>query len=152
MSTLILDELYPGVVFEQTIRISKDTSVAHIRPWVYRQGTLVDGVFTCRIKNGSTLLKEVTIDYTEINAATSEDYSHGFMRFDTENLPLLVPDEAEYQDYIIEFEMVGHTLSGVNFVGICRSWDNKVYDTITPAANDMIEPAGIEIYEFKEKL
>ena len=49
------------------------------------------------------------------------------------------------QDYTIEFEMVNYTNDSSNFLGINRSWENKIYETITPAPNDMVDPAGIEI-------
>lgn len=152
MSTLVLDELYAGVVFAQTIRISKDVGITHIRPWIYKQGTIADGELTCRVKDGVTVLKEVSIDYTEINAAIPATYAHGFIRFDLDHLSLLLPDSSDSYDYTIEFEMTNHTTDMSNFIGINRSWENKIYDTITDAPNDMVEPAGIEIYEFKEKL
>jgi hypothetical protein len=40
MSTLIIDELFNGVIFSQDIRISKSVNLEWIRPWIYKQGDL----------------------------------------------------------------------------------------------------------------
>jgi hypothetical protein len=150
MSTLIVDEMYPGVIFAQPVTITKDFDVAFIRPWVLSQGTLSAGTFTCRVKEGATVLKEGTIDYTDINSGKTEDYAHGFMRFDMHPLVLRVPSGQESAVYTVEFEMVGGVQDSINFIGICRAFEERVYDTPTPPANSMISPAGFELYEFKE--
>lgn len=152
MSTLILDELYAGVIFSQKLNINRNVGVRYVRPWIYKQGTLVDGELTCRIKDGVTLIQEVSIDYTDINSAITATYAHGFIRFDFEAVDLKLPDESTSHEYTIEFEMTNHTTDLNNFIGINRSWENSIYPTPTPAPNDTVEPAGIEIYEFKEKL
>jgi len=46
MSTLILDELYAGVIFSQKLNINRNVGVRYVRPWIYKQGTLVDGELT----------------------------------------------------------------------------------------------------------
>lgn len=152
MSTLIVDELYPGVVFSQKLIITKSLGIAYIRPWIYKQGTLVDGDFVCTVKDGATIIKTATINYTDINAAITGTYAHGFIRFDMDPLSITLPDETESKEYTIEFEMINHTQDPVNFIGINRSWENKIYETTVVAPNDMVEPAGIEIYEIKENL
>jgi len=152
MSTLIMDELFAGVVFSQTLTINRDVGIAHIRPWIYKEGTLVDGDFVCRVKDGVTLIKEVTINFATINEAIPEAFAHGFIRFDMEQLTLLLEDKEVEKEYQIEFEMINHVTDISNFIAINRSWENKVYDVDTPAPNDMVEPGGIEIYEFKENL
>ena len=77
MSTLIVQELFPGIQVEQRIRITRDVSVAHIRPWIYKQGTLVDGDLELVIEQDGTDLLTVTIPYTEINAGVTGDFAHG---------------------------------------------------------------------------
>lgn len=152
MSTLVMDELFNGVIFSQDLVIKRDIGIKYIRPWIYKEGTLVDGDFTCRVKDGSTLIKEVAISYADINFNITSTYAHGFIKFDFDPLVLLLGDEVSEKTFTIEFEMVNHTTNISNFIAINRSWENKIYDTTVVAPNDMVEPAGIEIYEFKEKL
>jgi len=152
MSTLILDELYPGVVFSQQLNIKRSLGIAHIRPWIYKQGTLVDGDMVCRVLDGATVVKEVSINFADINTGIPAPHAHGFLRFDMNPLNLILPDEVSERTYTIEFEMINHTRDAQNFIAINRSWENKIYELTTVAPNDMVEPAGIEIYELKENL
>lgn len=147
-----MDELYPGVIFSQDLVIKRDVGIAYIRPWIYKQGTLVDGDFVCRVKDGATLVKEVSINYADINSNITAPYSHGFIRFDMSQLTLLLADYENEHTFTIEFEMTNSTLDTTNFIAINRSWENKIYNTTVAAPNDMVEPAGIEIYEYKENL
>ena len=152
MSTLIVDELFAGVVASTDMKIYKDMDLAFVRPWVLVQGTLVDGTFTMRVKKGSEVLKTATIDYTEINAGKQDTYAHGYIRFNTHPLMLNIPDGATEETYTFEFEMVGHTTDSTNFLGLVRRWDSDdIYEDpndIPP--NDFVSPYGIELYEFKE--
>jgi hypothetical protein len=156
MSTLIIDELYPGIVFPQPFKISKDIQVAHIRPWVILWGTLADGDLVCRVKDGTTLLQTVTLNYTDINLAKTLDYAHGFLRIDFDTLVLRVPQGSTEKEYIIEYEMINHTKDTSNFLGIVRRWEDKTYPTYGDgvvggeAPNDSVEPSGLELFEYKE--
>jgi len=155
MSTLLLDELYPGVTFSQKIKIFKDTNIKHIRPWVYIQGDLVDGDFQLEIKEGNTSLSIVSIGYAKINAFTKLQYSHGFIRFDFKSLVLRVPEGATEKEYTFEFSMINHTRDASNYLSIVRRWEDKTYVTYGDVINgeginDSIEPAGLEIYEYSK--
>jgi len=155
MSTLLLDELYDGVVFPQNFKVSKSMNGAHIRPWIYKQGTLADGALTCRVYEGATLLSTKTISFSEINTEIPATYAHGFIRFDFPSLSLKVDEGETEHEYTVQFEMVGYTTDTDNFVGICRRWELKTYPTYGPgvidneAPNDSVEPAGLEIFEYK---
>ena len=148
MSTLIVDELYDGVLFSQPFKINKNTSLAHIRPWVYAQGTLVDGDFRCTVKEGSTILAMDTINFATINAGMLDTYNHGFIRFDFDSLVLRLPEGVTEKEYTIEYEMINHTTDTGNFIGIVRRYEAKTYDTYgtgviaNEAPNDMVEPSG----------
>lgn len=155
MSTLIVDPLFSGIIFTQNIKVSRDISVAHIRPWVYLQGTLADGDFQCRVLQGGTELAVSTIPFTSINAAKTETYAHGFIRFDFESLILHRAEGEEDTDYTFEFSMINHTSDPVNYLGIAREWDVAsaiVYGDVDGSGepvNDQISPAGYEIYEYR---
>ena len=154
MSTLIVDELNPGVVFSQTIKIKRNTLVRHIRPWIYKQGTLIDGDFKLEVYDGATLLATDTINYTEINSGITGTYAHGFIRFDFDPLQLNVPEINDEKEYILKFSMINSTLDTINFIAISRQYERKIYPTYGDvdgsgeAFNDMIEPCGVEIYEY----
>lgn len=150
MSTLVVEELRPGTVFVQNFTIDRTVSIAHIRPWVLVNGVLLDGDFVCRVKEGSTVLREVSLNYVDINAAMTDTYAHGFMRFDINPLVLHVPDGQATAAYIIEFEMINHTFAANNFIGINRSWENKIYPVNYTPPNDIAEPSGVEIYEWRQ--
>lgn len=149
MSTLLIDELYPGVVFNQLFRIKKNVNLAHIRPWIYVQNDLIDGVFQCQVFDGATLLRTASITYEQINEAITLSYAHGFIRFDFDSLSLRIPEGQVEKEYRLEFSMQGHTFNGTNFLAICRMWDDAFYDTYGVIPNDAVEPAGFELFEYK---
>jgi len=155
MSTLVQDKLEPGIIFPQKFKINRDLQVAHIRPWIYKQGTLVDGDLTCEVYENGTLLATSTINYQDINDAIIAPYFHGFIRFDFESLVLHLEEGQTESEYEVRFYMDNHTLDNSNFIAINRNWDLKIYNTYGPgvvsnqAINDMIEPAGLEIFEYR---
>lgn len=155
MSTLIIDPLFDGVTFTQPIKVSRNISIAHIRPWVYLNGTLQDGNLQCRVLQGVNVLTTVSIPYTEVNTAKTLNYAHGYIRFDFESLILFRNEGEEKTEYIFEFSMVDHTSDPNNYIAICREWDNKsaiVYGEVDingEAVNDYVEPAGYEIFEYR---
>lgn len=155
MSTLLVDELKPGVVIEQKFKITKDISIAHIRPWVYLHGTLADGQLQLTVLQGATSLITIELDYTEINEAKIEPYAHGSLRLDFDNLILHVEEDQLETEYTLRFEMINHTFDSANFIGLVRRWEAKTYPTYGngvsagEAINDAIEPFGLEIYEYK---
>lgn len=156
MSTLLVDELYPGIQFDQKVTIFRDLNVRHIRPWIYVQGTLVDGDFQLEILDGATVLATSTINYADINAGKTETYAHGYIRFDFDSLALHVPENETSKEYTFRFTMQNHTEDTSNFLGICRIWDIKFYDIYgddvvnNEPPNDSVEPAGLEIYEVRK--
>lgn len=155
MSTLIVDELFDGVVFDQEFKIFRDIDVAVIRPWVYLHGTLADGELQIEILEGSTVLLTQTLTTAEINAAKTETYAHGFMRFCFDALSLRVPEGATEATYRFKLSMINYTDDSNNFLGIVRNWENRIRDLYgsgvigNQAPNDFIEPAGFEIHEYR---
>lgn len=155
MSTLLIDELFDGVTFNQPVKITKDLNVVHIRPWIYKHGTLVDGDFQVEVLDGATVLTTATINYADINTEFTDAYAHGFLRFDFDSLSLRVGDAAVEKEYTFRFTMQNHTTDQNNFLGIVRRWETKVYDTYgtgvtnNEAPNDSVEPAGLEIYSYE---
>lgn len=155
MSTLLVDELYPGVVADQKFKIKRDISVAHIRPWIYKQGTIVDGELQLTILQGDTTLLVTELTTDQLNTIPT-DYAHGFVRFDFDSLILHVEDGELETEYTLRFEMVNHSLDEDNFIGLVRRWEAKTYDTYgdgvvdNEAPNDSVEPYGLEIYIYEE--
>jgi hypothetical protein len=151
MSTLLIDELYSGVVFTQTISIETNQVLAHIRPWIFKSGTLADGDFRLQVYDGATLLKQVDIPYTSINAEFTEAYAHGYIRFDVEPLFLGVNDDESSHIYTLKFSMVNYTNDTSNYIAICRDWNDPKYQIYNgPPANDSLAPAGIELYTYRK--
>jgi len=154
MSDLIIDELNPGVQFEQDFRIFRDMNIAHIRPYIYMQGTLTDGDLQLEVLDGATVLETKTVNFVLLNAITSDTFMHGFVRFDFDSLFLALDEGNTEQTYKVRLSMVNSSLDLVNFVAAVRNWDIKIYDTYGDvvggqAVNDMIEPLGLEIYEYR---
>jgi hypothetical protein len=150
MSTLLVDELMNGITFEQNIRLHRSISAAFIRPWIYKHGTLASGKLRLRVFDGATLLKLVEIDYTDINAAFTQSYAHGYIRFDVAPLFLGVNDNEAYHDYTLKISMFGYVDDVNNFLGVCREWDQRKYPIFgTEPANDATEPCGYEIFEYR---
>lgn len=151
---LVLDELFDGVTFTQNFRISKSISLAHIRPWIYKEGTLQDGDFTLEVKKGAEILKTIVIPHTDINDAITATFGHGQLRFDVDALQLNHDNLNEFTEYTMSYYMDNHVTDASNFIGIVRRYELKFYDTYgtgvvnNEAPNDMVEPAGFEIYNF----
>ena len=154
MSTLVVNELFPGVVFNQPVKIFRNMSIAHIRPWIYKRGTIQDGSMQLTILDDATTLKVVTIPFTDINSNIPGTFAHGYIRFDFELLQLNIPETFSEKIYTFRFEMINHTLDANNFMGIVRQYELKIYPTFGDgvvggeAPNDMVEPNGLEIYEY----
>ena len=154
MSTLLVDEMYPGVSFSQPIKITENIMVSHIRPWIYKHNTLTAGDFQLEVYDGATLLATSTLNYITINAGFIQNYAHGYIRFDFDALQLNVPEDATEKEYILKFSMINHTLDANNFIGMVRQYEQKIYPTYgdgvvdNESPNDYTEPAGIEIYQY----
>ena len=152
--TLIIDELYDGITFVQNFRIKQSISIAHVRPWIYKQGTIVDGDLTLEIYEGATLLKSVSINYLDINAGIPATYAHGQIRFDFDPLQLNHDRSQEWTEYTMKLYMANHSTNTANFIGTSRRYESQFYDTYGSgvingqAANDMVEPLGFEIYRY----
>lgn len=152
--TLLVDELYDTVIIQQKFRTYKNFQLAHIRPWIYKHGNGQSGNLTCRVKIGSTLLKEVTIDSVTLNNAINGTYFHGYVRFDFESLLISHDSTNEYTEYILEYEFVG-TSDINNFYGMCRQFNNLLYpaygdlDVFDEPKNSSISPFGYELYNLE---
>jgi hypothetical protein len=152
--TLLVDELYNGVVFEQNFRIKKHISIAHIRPWIYKHGILASGNLTCEVFEGNMLLKQVQIPYPTINTEIPSTYAHGQIRFDMNSLQLNHNTLNDWTEYTLKIYMSGYT-NAATFIGAVRRYELKFTDTYgtgvinNEAPNDMVEPLGFELFEYK---
>lgn len=153
--TLLVDELYPGIVFEQNFRIKDTIQMAHFRPWIYKHGTLVDGDLTLEVIYDGQILTTETIGFEKINEEIPGTYAHGQIRFDFDALQLNHDRKSEWTNYTIRLYMDNHTRDTDNFMGAVRRYELKFYDTYgagvvsNEAPNDMIEPLGFEVYEWR---
>ena len=154
--TLVIDELYDGITFCQNFRIRRSFNVAHFRPWVVKWDTILDGELVLQVWQGSDMLAESVRTATEINAEITATYFHGQLRFDFDSLQLNHCREAEYTDYTLKLFMRNHTTNINNFMAGVRQYERKFYDTYglqvenNEAPNDMVEPLGFEVFEYKE--
>jgi hypothetical protein len=155
LSTLLVEELFPGLQFEQPVRVHRDLNLTMFRPWIYKQGTLVDGEFVCEIYQGATKLAESRIDYTTINSEIPGAYSHGMIRFDFVNVCLFVAEGVQYSEYIFKLYMDNHTKNVGNFIGLCRDFENPRYirygdvDINNEPLNDSTESIGLELFSYE---
>lgn len=155
MSTLLVDELKSGVIIEQPFKITRRTNLSHIRMWIYRHNDLLTGSLRLRIYDGATLLTEDTLTISEINAAFTQPYAHGFLRFDFDSLVLNIPEGSSEKEYKIKVEMIGHTTNPAAFIGLVRRYEAKTYPTYgtdvvnNESPNDTTEPFGLELFEYK---
>ena len=153
--TLLVDELFDGITFTQKFRIDRTIQLAHFRPWIIKWGTPTDGDLVLQIYQGATMLKEVRLTATEINAELTSTYFHGQLRFDTSPLQLNHDRDAEFTEYEARLFTDGMTTDGNNFYGTIRRYEQKFYDTYGTgvtggeAPNDMVEPLGFELFEWR---
>lgn len=152
--TLLVDELYPGVVFEQNFRIQQSLSIAHFRPWIYKHGIQESGALTLEVWQNGILLKTATIDFSVINLEIPGTYAHGQVRFDFDPLQLNHDRESEWTEYTLKLYNDNYTFNSAAFIGSVRRYELKFYDTygqdvvLNEAPNDMVEPLGFEIFEY----
>jgi hypothetical protein len=152
--TLLIDELFDGVTFEQNFRIRRSMQLAHFRPWIIKWGTPASGEMVLQVLQDSEVLKEVRLTAAEINAGIPSTYFHGQLRFDTSPLQLNHDRKAEFTEYTIKLFMDGNTDDTDNFFGVVRRYEQKFYDTYgdgvvnNEAPNDMVEPLGFELFEW----
>ena len=153
--TLVVDELYDGVEFSQNFRINRSLSLAHFRPWMIKWGNPPAGELVMQILEGSTVLKEVRLAATDINTEITSTYFHGQIRFDLDAFQLNHTKEADYTEYTVKLFMDGYVTDVNNFYGTVRRYEQKFYDTYGDgvengeAPNDMVEPLGFELFEFR---
>lgn len=149
--TLLLDELFDGIIVRQKFRTDKNFQLAHVRPWIYKHGNGQVGDLTCRIKIGNILLKEVTIDANVLNTAINGTYFHGYVRFDFDSMWISHDRNNQFTEYTVEYEFVG-TSDINNFYGVCRQFNNLLYpaygdlDENDEPKNGAISPYGYELY------
>lgn len=150
MSTLIVEDLFTGIVFSQPIRVRRNVSISNIRPWIYINGTLTSGDLQCRVLQGANELAVSTINYVDINTVKTETYAHGFIRFDFESLILNKADQEPYTEYILEFSMINYIDDPSNYISIVRDWDGSAATLYNNSqTNDYIDPVGYEIFEYR---
>ncbi len=153
--TLLVDELFPGVVFEQNFRIKQTIQMPHFRPWIYKQGTLVDGDFTLEVLQNGEILNTAIINFADINTEITGSYAHGQIRFDLGPMQLNHDRKLEWTEYTVRLYMNNHTKDVNNFIGTCRRYELKFYETYgdgvinNEAPNDFVEPLGFEIYRWR---
>jgi hypothetical protein len=153
--TLLVDELYNDVVFEQPFRINRHVNLAHIRPWIYKHGVLTTGDLTLEVWQGSTLLKTAIINCVDINTQITGTYAHGSLRFDFGPLQLFHDTTQSWTEYKLKLYMDNYTNSST-FIGAIRRYELKFTDTYgidvnlntMEAPNDMVEPLGVELFEY----
>jgi len=152
---LVVDELFPDIVFEQNFRIRETIQMAHFRPWIYKQGIIADGDLTLEVLKDGEILKTVVITSSEINTEIPGTYAHGQIRFDFDTMQLNHDRKQEWTEYTVRVYMDNHTKSVDNFIGTVRRYELKFYDTygtgviMNEAPNDMVEPLGFEIFEWR---
>lgn len=151
--TLVVDELYDGVTFNQNFRINRSIQLAHFRPWIIKWGNPPTGDLVLQILQADELLKEVRITAAQINTEITSTYFHGQLRFDTDPLQLNHDRKAEYTEYQVKLFMDGYTTDVDNFYGLVRRYEQKFYETYGDvtngeAPNDMVEPLGMELFEW----
>lgn len=155
MSTLLIDELFDGVTFEQDLKIDRAVNLIHFRPWIYKQGTIVDGQLTCDVYQGASLIASSTIDFSEINSGIPGAYAHGMIRFDFVSLYLGIAEGNTEEEYTFKIYMDNHTTDTNNFIGICRDFENPRYprygfiDMAGDPINDSVESSGLELYIYE---
>ena len=149
MSTLIIEQLFDGVVFDQPITIKRDTAIAHIRPWIMKFGTLLTGDLQLEVIQASTTLATKTINFSEIESAISDPHAHGFIRFDFDALNLRIGEGNTEETYTLRLKMINYTNNPNAVISLVRAWDVPIYVNTDSPVNDVIKAFGIEIYTYE---
>lgn len=129
-------------------------NLAHIRPWIVKWGTILDGDLVLQVLQNDEVLVESVITSAEINVEIPGTYFHGQIRFDFDSLQLNHDRQDLYTEYALKLFMRNHTTNTTNFIGAIRRYELKFYDTYgegvinNEAPNDMVEPLGFELFEW----
>lgn len=157
MSTLVQDILENNESISQTFKIDRNLNIAHIRPWIYIHDDLLDGDLQLEVLQSAVVLATKTINFADINAAKTDTYAHGWLRFDFDSLQLNIAEGNSEEEYIVRLTMINHTDSLTNFIAWSRDWEDPKYpvfgsvDGGGEAVNDMVTPFGLEIYAWESK-
>lgn len=151
--TLVVDELYPGIVFEQKFRIQESIQLAHFRPWFYKHGSPSDGEMVLQVSSEHNILREARISSEDINEQIPGTFAHGQLRFDVSPLKLNHNRKQEWTEFKVAIFMDGYTLDTSNFYGLVRRYEQEflpVYGEFQEDGvlfNSMIAPLGFELYK-----
>ena len=153
--TLLIDELFTGVVFNQPFRINKSCQSAHVRPWVYKHGNPPAGEMVLQILDSEhNILREARLGASAINLAAPLPYAHGPLRFDFPSLQLNHDRRQEFTEYTIRIFMDGYTSDSSNFYGLVRRYEQGYYplygdglDETGQPLKSTISPLGFELYK-----
>lgn len=152
--TLLIDELWPGVIFNQPFRIQKSCQIAHVRPWVYKHGTPSVGEMVLQVLDSEhNILREARLGASAINVAAPLPYAHGPLRFDFPALQLNHDRTQEFTEYTIRIFMDGYTADSSNFYGLIRRYEQNYYplygdlDSEGGPLKSTIAPLGFELYK-----
>lgn len=126
MSSLILEELIEPTPLVQSITSDIDQTITIVRPHLYLQNSPPGAIKMEVYDSGDTTLlaesSELTIASLKSQAGITQDYFHGYIRFDL-NVGL---SEGE----TVLFKLVpatGYTFSSTDFVGWCLDYDLRKY-------------------------
>jgi len=164
VTTLVTKQIENDENYDQKIRVYKTMQLKNVRLHVYKQGTLTDGVLTLSILDGTTQIASKTVDYSLLNAITTNNYWHGFISFEFDDAVFLSTNPTDvYNEYTLRFTMSDHTDDSDIYVDIYRDYERWVSnslsdfkyvpmygtettDGITAEHGDEY-PLGIEIYK-----
>lgn len=152
MSTLVLDELYDGVIAPEIFTTDRDLDISAIRVHLYKHDVSTT-TLTLRVYQDTELLRESIVTPELMNECIPATYSHGMVRFEFDNLPLRLKEGESRTVYRWELEGTGG--STTNFIGVIRIYENKIYETTGldvvngEAPNDFVEPFHFELFEYK---
>ena len=143
---LVVYEL-TSTLYQEITTPNRRVNVRAIRPHIYKHN-LPAGTLTINIRDTTGGLVKasdpVSISDIHTNGANSQDFFHGYIRFDIEKD--LLPNTT----YRIELASSGYTFAESAYIGWCNDFDLRKYDADYSPNDGLVAAADMEIWESKE--
>lgn len=145
---LIVDEL--STTLDQEFVATRNQVIKYIRPHLYIHNNPSGSLKLSVYDGGMALIQSsntMSIADIKLDANITQDYFHGYIRFDFDGFGVVEGDEIT----IRLTASGGYTFSEGNYVGICRDFDLRKYDPTFSPSDGIYSVADYELFESKSK-
>ena len=150
MSSFVAYKLTNSESFTQSIRITRNSNIAHVRVRILKFDNQTSGQYVCKVIDSFNNVLKISevIDYTTINSIQGT-YAHGMMRFDFDsNIRLNHISTQNFTEYKIKFEKVSGT-DDLQYISVVKPLEDYMYEMYTDNINEPKSCLDFEIFTYR---